>query len=171
MFSGKAHPKDEEGKAIIAKLNAISRELRDAVPLVFLPNYDMDLALLITSGVDLWLNTPQRPREASGTSGMKAAHNGVPNFSVLDGWWIEGHREGITGWAIGPQPTETGLEGYDDREDAFDLYDKLEKVILPTYYDDRDTWIDIMKNAISFNASVFNTQRMMKEYVTFAYFR
>src|SRR5208283_1144232 len=106
------------------------------IRIVFLKNYSMDLALKMTSGVDVWLNTPLRPLEASGTSGMKAAHNGVPNFSVLDGWWIEGHIEGFTGWAIGPSPDVPA----DPARDADDLYYKLESIILPTFYNEKLLW-------------------------------
>jgi starch phosphorylase len=132
----------------------------------------MDVAYRLIPGVDLWLNTPKRPLEASGTSGMKAALNGVPNFSVLDGWWIEGHIEGVTGWAIGPPPREKNLEeNGSDREDALDLYEKLEKKIIPLYYEDRAGWIRVMKNAVSKNAYYFNTHVMMRRYVTEAYIR
>jgi starch phosphorylase len=129
----------------------------------------MDLAKKMVSGVDLWLNTPMRPREASGTSGMKAAHNGVPNFSILDGWWIEGCIEGVTGWAIGGL-TVLGDETKQDDEDARSLYDKLEKVIIPTYYKDKETLAEMMKSEIVINASFFNTHRMVSQYVLKAYF-
>jgi starch phosphorylase len=129
------------------------------------------MALTLIAGSDLWLNTPRRPHEASGTSGMKATHNGVPNFSVLDGWWIEGHVEGVTGWSIGPPPWESTLTDTPDLRDAHDLYDKLERVILPLYYDDRPGWIAVMKHAIGKNASYFNCHRMMRRYVTEAYLR
>jgi starch phosphorylase len=122
--------------------------------------------------VDIWLNTPLRPLEASGTSGMKAAHNGVLNFSVLDGWWIEGHIEGYTGWSIGGPPTEFSKPGEADADDAADLYHKLESIIIPTYYNpDKDHWARMMKNAISKNAYYFNSHRMMRRYVTEAYIR
>ncbi len=111
---------------MIEKIFSISEQLRENISLAYLNNYDMDIALRLVSGVDIWLNTPLRPREASGTSGMKASHNGVMNFSVLDGWWIEGHIEGFTGWSIGPAPTETILvENTDIAVDAEDLYNKL----------------------------------------------
>jgi starch phosphorylase len=131
----------------------------------------MDLALQIVAGVDVWLNTPMRPREASGTSGMKATHNGVPNFSVLDGWWIEGWVEGVTGWSIGPPPTETSLVENNDTADIEDLYCKLQNVLLPLYYadDNHTAWIKVMKGAIGKNACYFNTHRMMRQYVTEAY--
>jgi glycogen phosphorylase len=171
VYAGKAHPNDGPGKAMIEHIFAVKEKLRDNLKLVYLQNYDMELALKLVSGVDIWLNTPLRPREASGTSGMKAAHNGVLNFSVLDGWWIEGHIEGYTGWAIGPSPTETQLvENYDNR-DVEDLYDKLEKIIIPTFYGDRRIWVRMMQNAIGKNAYYFNTHRMMRRYVTEAYIR
>lgn len=129
----------------------------------------MDLASVLIPGVDVWLNNPIRPQEASGTSGMKAAHNGVPNFSVLDGWWIEGHIEGVTGWAIGPEATEVNLTERNDAEDLESLYQKLEEVLIPAYYDDRAGWIAVMKGAIGKNAYYFNTHRMMRRYVTEAY--
>jgi starch phosphorylase len=168
VLAGKAHPQDTQGQRIIERLFQAMEALRPDVPVVFLPDYTMDMALPIVSGCDLWLNTPRRPLEASGTSGMKATHNGVPNFSVLDGWWIEGHVEGITGWSIGPPPRE---EAPDDQRDAQDLYEKLERVILPLYTLDRKGWIAVMKHAIGKNASYFNSHRMMRRYVTDAYLR
>jgi glycogen phosphorylase len=134
---------------------------------VYLDNYDMDLAKLIVSGVDLWLNTPNKPMEASGTSGMKAAHNGVPSLSVLDGWWIEGWMEDVTGWSIGP--SEIRKDGQ-DAEDSKDLYEKLEKKILPTFANNKHEWIRIMKQSISYNASFFNGHRMVNQYVLNSYF-
>jgi len=170
IFSGKAHPHDEPGKDILQKIYNISKTTGKSMPVVFLENYNMGSAKLITAGVDLWLNTPLRPLEASGTSGMKCVHNGVMNFSVLDGWWIEGYMEGQTGWAIGPENTDANdISGYNEDEDATDLYNKLEKNILPTYYSDRQEWIRMMKFAISFNASFFNTHRVVKEYCEKAY--
>lgn len=171
VYAGKAHPKDGPGKAMIENIFAYKEKLKGAINLVYLPNYDMDLALKLVSGVDVWLNTPLRPREASGTSGMKAAHNGVVNFSVLDGWWIEGHIEGFTGWSIGPSPTETQLVDDFDNRDAEDLYYKLEHIIIPSFYNDRRIWIRMMQNAIGKNAYYFNTHRMMRRYVTEAYIR
>jgi starch phosphorylase len=171
VLAGKAHPHDAQGQRILERLFQAMEALRDEVPVVFLPDYNMDMALTIVSGCDLWLNTPCRPLEASGTSGMKATHNGVPNFSVLDGWWIEGHVEGVTGWSIGPPPRESAPTDVDDRRDAQDLYDKLERVILPLYTQDRPGWIAVMKHAIGKNASYFNSHRMMRRYVTDAYLR
>lgn len=155
ILGGKAHAKDEPGKNIIRRIFHAGRQLGEEVPVVYLENYDFELGKLITSGVDLWLNTPQPPLEASGTSGMKAAHNGVPSFSVRDGWWIEGHIEGMTGWSIA--------------NDGSDLYDKLQHTIAPLYYRDRERWIGIMRNTIAINASFFNTHRMVQEYAANAY--
>jgi len=171
IFAGKAHPKDKPGKKLIEKLFAIRERLKGKIELVYLQDYNMDIALKVVSGVDVWLNTPQRPREASGTSGMKAAHNGVVNFSILDGWWIEGHIEGFTGWSIGPSPTETELVENIDTADADDLYKKLESTIIPLFYNDRPNWIRMMQNAIGKNAYYFNSHRMMRRYVTEAYIR
>ena len=167
IYAGKAHPKDEPGKALIQRIFEIKERLKDKVKVAFLKNYNMDLALRLVSGVDVWLNTPLRPLEASGTSGMKATHNGVPNFSVLDGWWIEGHIEGYTGWAIGPAPDVPA----DPARDADDLYYKLETAIIPAFYNDKHLWIRIMQNTIGKNAYYFNSHRMMRRYVTEAYIR
>ncbi len=171
VYAGKAHPRDDLGKKLIENIFVIKEKLKDKIKMVYLKNYDMEIALKIISGVDIWLNTPLRPREASGTSGMKAAHNGVINFSVLDGWWIEGHIEGFTGWSIGPSPTETTLVENLDTMDADDLYNKLENIIIPIFYDDRHTWVRMMQNAIGKNAYYFNCHRMMRRYVTEAYIR
>ena len=171
IFSGKAHPKDEPGKKLIEEIFSVMKKLKNNIKIAYVKNYDMDIALKIISGVDVWLNTPLRPREASGTSGMKAAHNGVINFSVLDGWWIEGHIEGFTGWSIGPNPTETKLIENMDTKDADDLYDKLEKNIIPLFYNKRSGWIRMMQNVIGKNAYYFNSHRMMRRYVTEAYIR
>jgi glycogen phosphorylase len=171
IYAGKSHPKDELGKKLIEKIFTIKERFKETIKMAYLKNYDMDIALKMVSGVDIWLNTPLRPREASGTSGMKAVHNGVMNFSVLDGWWIEGHIEGFTGWSIGPSPTETALVENMDTRDADDLYDKLETIILPLFYSDRHAWIRMMQNAIGKNAYYFNTHRMMRRYVTEAYIR
>ncbi len=167
IYAGKAHPKDEPGKRLIQRIFEIREALRGSINVVYLKNYDMALALKLVSGVDVWLNTPLRPYEASGTSGMKAAHNGVLNFSVLDGWWIEGHIEGYTGWAIGPPP---GVPS-DPEKDAEDLYRKLEDVVIPAFYNDRKHWIRMMQNAIGKVAYYFNSHRMMRRYVTEAYIR
>ncbi len=171
IYAGKAHPKDEPGKKMIEKIFSVKERLKDKIKIAYLKNYDMDIALKMVSGSDVWLNTPLRPREASGTSGMKAAHNGVINFSVLDGWWIEGHIEGFTGWSIGPGPTEKILVDAKDTIDGEDLYNKLEYIILPLFYNDRRTWVRMMQNAIGKNAYYFNSHRMMRRYVTEAYIR
>ncbi|HHT9144554.1 MAG: alpha-glucan family phosphorylase [Candidatus Brocadiaceae bacterium] len=171
LYAGKAHPKDTPGKDIIKRIIDLSKKVNDKIKIVFLKDYNIEMALKLVSGVDVWLNTPLRPREASGTSGMKAAHNGVINFSVLDGWWIEGHIEGITGWSIGPKPTESSLTNINDAADADDLYYKLENIIIPMYYHDRNQWIKIMKNSIGKIAYYFNSHRMMRRYVTEAYLR
>jgi starch phosphorylase len=163
VMAGKAHPNDERGKHLIEQLHLHARELGADLPVVFLPGYDMQLALDLVSGVDVWLNTPLRPLEASGTSGMKAAFNGVPSLSVLDGWWLEGCIEGVTGWAVG-----NALAG-NEANDVRDLYHKLENVVLPLYYNDRAGWIALMKGAIGKNASVFNSHRMIRRYATEAY--
>ena len=165
IFSGKAHPQDGMGKDLIKKIITASKWLEGKIKVVYLENYDKELAKLLVSGVDLWLNTPCKPQEASGTSGMKAAHNGVPSLSILDGWWIEGCIEDITGWSIGtPQNKESN-----DQQDASSLYDKLEFAIIPTFYVGREYWINIMRHAIAINASFFNTHRMVQQYVLNAY--
>jgi len=169
IFAGKAHPQDNTGKDLIARLLNNINDLNNDIKAVYLENYNIDQAKLLTSGADLWLNTPLRPREASGTSGMKAAHNGVPSFSVLDGWWIEGHKEGITGWSIGPEPFENRIVETSNSEDADDMYRKLKDIIIPTFYDNQKLWKEIMLNSIAENASYFNTERVVKEYCTKAY--
>ncbi len=172
VYAGKAHPHDDPGKKLIQGIYAYGDRLKGQLPVVFLPGYDMDTALKLVSGVDVWLNTPLRPLEASGTSGMKAAHNGVLNFSVLDGWWIEGHIEDFTGWSIGGLSPAASPSPGADAEDAGDLYAKLENVIIPRYYSaDKSAWARMMKNAISKNAYYFNSHRMMRRYVTEAYIR
>ena len=165
VFSGKAHPRDFAGKEIIKKVVSASERVKNEIKIVYLENYDMELAKMLISGVDLWLNTPRKPEEASGTSGMKAAHNGVPSLSILDGWWIEGCIEGFTGWSIGT----TVAERSSDAKDAADLYDKLEKVVVPTFYKDKDKWRDVMRHSIAINGSFFNTHRMVLQYVLNAY--
>jgi glycogen phosphorylase len=164
IYSGKAHPQDEMGKAVIRQIFEFAACLEDTVRIVYLENYDMELARSLCAGVDLWLNTPQRPLEASGTSGMKAALNGVPSLSVLDGWWIEGHVEGVTGWAIGDADGSIDLAG-----EADSLYDKLEHVILPLFYGKSDAYTEIMRSVISLNGSFFHTQRMVLQYLRNAY--
>jgi starch phosphorylase len=169
IYAGKAHPQDQLGKELIKRIIQAGESLRPQIRIVYLENYDMELGKLITSGVDLWLNTPEVPQEASGTSGMKAAVNGVPSFSVLDGWWIEGHIEGVTGWSIGRDHTAVS-EPSDRKRDADSLYEKLEKIIIPKFYSDRDGYLDVMRHSIGLNGSFFNTQRMVQQYVLNAYF-
>ncbi|MEO6697479.1 MAG: alpha-glucan family phosphorylase [Gammaproteobacteria bacterium] len=165
VLAGKAHPRDEGGKQLIEMVHAYMRELADSITIAYLPNYNLDSAQAMTAGVDVWLNTPLRPLEASGTSGMKAAFNGVPQLSVLDGWWVEGCIEGVTGWAIGDS-----IESKNG-DDAETLYQKLEQVVLPMYYNNPAGWIGVMKGAISKNACYFNSHRMMRRYATEAYIR
>jgi glycogen phosphorylase len=166
IYAGKAHPQDQGGKELIQRVIRARDALRRRIRIAYLEDYDMTLGRLITSGVDVWLNTPQPPQEASGTSGMKAALNGVPSLSILDGWWIEGHIEGLTGWAIGDG--EAGGH-HEWARDAASLYDKLEQAVLPLFYHDRDRFIDVMRHCIALNGSFFNTQRMVQEYVVKAY--
>jgi starch phosphorylase len=169
VFAGKAHRRDQGGKEMIQRIFTVSRRLGDRIPVVYLENYDMEVAKTVVSGVDLWLNTPQKPLEASGTSGMTAAHNGVPSFSTLDGWWIEGYLEGVTGWSI--ESRQTGQSGPNSatRHEAEDLYLKLKNEIVPMFYNNRDKWVDVMRHCIALNASFFNTHRMVQQYVTNAY--
>jgi glycogen phosphorylase len=171
VYAGKAHPRDGAGKELIRKIFAHIAQLQDKLKVAYLEDYDMAVAQRLVAGVDLWLNTPQPPLEASGTSGMKAAMNGVPQLSVLDGWWVEGCIEGSTGWAIGGDGAAPSL-GLDERGfDAQQLYNKLETVILPLFYRDQDRWIDVMRHTIALNGSFFNTERMVDQYVRKAYFR
>ncbi len=165
IFAGKAHPKDEPGQEMIRRVVGVAKQLPQQVRIVYLENYDVAVAQLLTAGVDLWLNTPLRPLEASGTSGMKAAHNAVPSLSVLDGWWIEGYIEGVTGWSIGPRPGEATA---DAAQEARELYEKLHWTIAPMYYKYRDRWIDVMRHTVAFNASFFNTHRMVQQYAASA---
>ena len=170
IYAGKAHPHDQMGKDVIKRIFQMIEGLRGQIKIVYLENYDLALAKLMIAGVDLWLNTPQPPMEASGTSGMKAAMNGVPSLSVLDGWWIEGCIEGITGWAIGEN--QVGMESHDERAvDAQSLYNKLEMLILPMFYRDQDRYVEVMRHAIALNGSFFNTERMLDQYVRKAYFK
>lgn len=164
VYAGKAHPRDEGGKRIIRRVFDGASSLSDVIQTVYVENYDMQWGRLITSGVDLWLNTPMRPQEASGTSGMKAALNGVPSFSVVDGWWAEGWIEGITGWAIG---NTEAIE--DPASEVSTLYDKLERQILPMFYGNPTRYTEVMRSAIALNGSFFNTQRMVQQYLSNAY--
>jgi len=165
VLAGKAHPRDEPGKQAIEDIHRHIRSLAGTVQAAFVPDYDMAVALDLVAGSDVWLNTPLRPYEASGTSGMKASFNGVPQLSVLDGWWIEGCMEGVTGWAIG---TDHEAQNGDD---ARSFYDKLENIVLPLWNGDRARWIAVMKGAIAKNASYFNSHRMLRSYAIEAYLR
>lgn len=169
IFAGKAHPRDLAGKAMIKEIYEHKAQLKNEIEIVYLENYDMEMAAKLVSGVDVWLNTPMPPLEASGTSGMKAAHNGVINFSVLDGWWIEGWVEGVTGWAIGPTPDEPIEEEERRARELEDLYGKLEYSVIPMFYEERDKWIEMMNNSIGKVAYYFNSHRMMRRYVLEAY--
>lgn len=169
IFAGKAHPRDKAGKEIIKEIYSYKAQLENEIRIVYLENYNMEIAAKLTSGVDVWLNTPLPPFEASGTSGMKAAINGVINFSVLDGWWMEGCIEGVTGWAIGPPPHESIGEDEKRKREIEDLYGKLHYIIIPKFYKNRDYWINMMKNSIGKIAYYFNTHRMMRRYATEAY--
>ena len=168
VYGGKAHPSDDAGKKVIQQIAHARGSLGPEVRIVHLENYDWELGRLLTSGVDVWLNTPLPPMEASGTSGMKAALNGVPSLSVLDGWWIEGCVEGVTGWAIDGVGQGTLPENRTP-QDAASLYRQLESVVVPLYYGKRDQFIEVMRHAIALNASQFNTQRMVQEYIAKAY--
>lgn len=172
VFAGKAHPNDMQGKQMIKKIFDISRQINSEnsrLKIVFLDDYDMRLAKILVSGCDIWLNTPQRPFEASGTSGMKAALNGVPQMSTLDGWWLEGCIDNVTGWSIGPHPQDSNFKVDPDMVDeANDLYNKLEQIIL-LFYANKEQWTDIMRHCIAINASFFNTIRMAQQYIANAY--
>jgi starch phosphorylase len=165
VYAGKAHPNDGGGKDMIRRIFAAKAQLQDQIRVAYLPDYGIRICQMMVAGADLWLNTPEPPLEASGTSGMKAAINGVPSLSVLDGWWLEGWIEGTTGWAIGRVS-----ERLDRARDAGALYDKLEYIILPLYYRQRDNFVDVMRHCIALNGSFFNTDRMMHQYVVKAYF-
>jgi glycogen phosphorylase len=173
VISGKAHPKDIPGKELIREINHFIDEQGLEKQIVFVPNYDIYIARLMVAGCDIWLNTPRRPREASGTSGMKAAMNGLPNLSVLDGWWDEADYI-RTGWAIGHGEMYDD-PAYQDEIEANAFYDLVENEVVPLFYD-RDVdglprrWVDKMKDAIQLNCPFFNTARMVREYAERAYF-
>ncbi|MGC9159029.1 MAG: alpha-glucan family phosphorylase, partial [Terracidiphilus sp.] len=163
VYAGKAHPQDQPGKALIQQVvEAASKFSSEALRIVYMENYDWELGALLTTGVDVWVNTPRRPYEASGTSGMKAAMNGVPSLSILDGWWIEGCIEGVTGWAI--------EDGGDDVAEAEALYRKLESAVVPLYLDGPARWARLMRSTLAINGSYFNTNRMVKQYLCNAYY-
>jgi glycogen phosphorylase len=163
LYAGKAHPQDDPGKRLIQQVvDEAARDSNDLLKIIYLENYAWDLGALLTSGVDVWMNTPKRPYEASGTSGMKAALNGVPSLSILDGWWIEGCIEGFTGWAI--------EDGATDNDEANSLYEKLENAVVPLYLQAPEKWARLMRNTLAFNGSYFNTNRMVKQYTRNSYY-
>ena len=161
VFSGKAHPRDEGGKQLIRDIYGSAKQIEGEIPVAFLENYDMDTGLAITSGVDIWLNNPIRPLEASGTSGMKAAMNGVPNCSILDGWWPEGCQHGVNGWAIGESEDDR-----DDERDANNIYSVLEHEVLPAWRQGSTVWANIMRSSIATSAR-FTGARMITDYLRF----
>ena len=166
VFGGKAHPRDESGRAVIRRIFDAAKQLGGSVPVAYLEDFDWRVAPLVYSGADLWLNAPRRPEEASGTSGMKAALNGVPSLSVLDGWWLEGCFDGVTGWAIGhAEIAET------EQQESASLYEKLEQTILPMFYGRPTAYVEVMRSAIAVNGSFFNAQRMLSQYLANAYFQ
>lgn len=172
IYAGKAHPHDQAGKDIIKHLYQMKAMLKDKIKIVYLEEYSIDLARTLIAGVDLWLNTPQPPLEASGTSGMKAALNGVPSLSGMDGWWVEGCIEGVTGWAISQDLGLDNMENMDKRVvDAQSLYSKLETIIIPMFYNEEDRYAEVMRSAIAINGSFFNTERMLNQYIAKAYFK
>ncbi len=174
VFSGKAHPRDDAGKGIIRDILQKSEQINqrtDKVRIVYLENYDMEIGKSMVAGCDLWLNNPRRPLEACGTSGMKAAMNGVLNFSVYDGWWLEGGMEGVNGWGIGIRAAWTDLEEGSDSEDLEDLYSKLSQSILPTYYNNKEKWCEMSKSSIAIGGSLFNSYRMVEDYIARVYAR
>ena len=163
IYAGKAHPQDEPGKALIQQVvEDAATYSNNSLRVVYLEDYDWDMGAMLTAGVDVWVNTPRRPYEASGTSGMKAALNGVPSLSILDGWWIEGCIEGITGWAI--------EDGADDAAEADSLYKKLETAVVPLYRDVPEKWARLMRTTLAFNGSYFNTNRMVRQYAINSYY-
>ena len=161
IFSGKSHPLDDKGKEIVENIVALTREYPSSV--VFLENYDMTIGSMLVRGSDIWLNNPRRPQEASGTSGMKAAMNGALNLSILDGWWPEACEHGVNGWQFG-----NGFESKEDKKlDAHDqkaMYEVLLNQVIPTYYDDRNKWIKMMKASILSTKDQFAVKRMLEEY-------
>ncbi len=170
VFGGKAHPDDATGRGLLKEISRRARRMPRGVSVVLLPGYDMDLCRRIIAGCDVWLNTPVPPLEASGTSGMKAALNGVPSLSILDGWWVEGCVEGVTGWSIGED--EARVEPDDTKSDlrhAASLYDKLGGVVAPLFYRDAAAFQEVMRQSIAINASYFHTHRMALQYLFEAY--
>jgi starch phosphorylase len=172
IFAGKAHPRDDWGKHLIRELHEVANISGDLVRIAFLPNYEVELAASIVSGVDLWLNTPRAPLEASGTSGMKCALNGIPSLSIADGWWLEGGIQGVTGWVVRSSLNDGGTSAVDqDNADAEALYNQLEHHVLPCFYKSPNEWGEVMRNSIALNGSFFNTHRMVDQYRVMAYER
>ena len=161
VFSGKAHPRDQGGKQLIRDIFESAEQIAEEIPVAFIENYDMHTGLMMTSGVDIWLNNPIRPMEASGTSGMKAAMNGVPNCSILDGWWPEACIHGVNGWAIG-----NAEDDRDDDRDAENIYNVLERNVLPLWEQNSDGWSNMMKASIAASAG-FTGHRMIQDYLKF----
>ena len=161
VFSGKAHPRDQGGKQLIRDIFESAHQIADEIPVAFIENYDMHTGLMMTSGVDIWLNNPIRPMEASGTSGMKAAMNGVPNCSILDGWWPEACLHGVNGWAIG-----NAEDDRDDDRDAENIYNVLQHDVIPLWEQEGDGWAEMMKASIAASAG-FTGQRMIQDYLEF----
>ena len=172
LFAGKAHPHDDWGKHLLKQVHEIIPRAGDLIRIAVLPNYDVQLAASLVSGVDLWLNTPRAPLEASGTSGMKCALNGVPSLSIADGWWLEGGVQGVTGWVVRSPLNEGGTGAIEqDDADAHALYEQLEHHVLPCFFGHPGQWAEVMRNAISINGSFFNTHRMVDQYRMIAYER
>jgi starch phosphorylase len=172
LFAGKAHPHDDWGKHLLKQVHEIVPKVGDLIRIAVLPNYDVELAASLVAGVDLWLNTPRAPLEASGTSGMKCAINGVPSLSVADGWWLEGGLQGVTGWVVRSPLNEGGTGAIEqDDADAHALYEQLEHHVLPCFYNHPEQWREVMRNAIAVNGSFFNTHRMIDQYRMIAYER
>ncbi len=167
VFSGKAYPTDEVGKQLVSRLIEAASLTDQHLSIAFVPNYGIKLAKTILLGCDLWLNNPMPPLEASGTSGMKASINGIPNFSILDGWWVEGHLEGETGWSIGQDLCVGDLCKLYETED---LYSKLENEIYNTYQD-KAKWVKLIKTCIALNGTYFNTHRVVQEYYLISYLK
>jgi starch phosphorylase len=166
VYSGKAHPRDFGGQDLVREMVQLQKRYHGSV--VFVPNYDLHLGRVLSRGVDIWLNTPQRPLEACGTSGMKAAMNGVLNCSILDGWWPEACNHGINGWAVGERLLD---EDSDDANDAAALYALLEDEIVPTFYGNRLRWRYMMRESIAVAVQQFSSDRMVRDYYASLYKR
>jgi starch phosphorylase len=170
IYAGKAHPQDQLGKEQIERVFRARHLMRDTIKTAYLENDSMGIGKMMTAGVDVWLNTPLPPMEAFGRSGMKAAVNGVPSLSVLDGWWIEGCIAGVTGWSFGPSDGGAGVTA-DHGNDAASLYDTLAQIVMPLFCHNRDDFLDVMRHAIALNGSFFNTHRMLRQYGLKVFYR